>query len=167
MFGSYIAIVKQAVELLDTLSEQEYQQTFSEYPTGSVGMHVRHVIDHFRALEQGIHKGLVDYNVRHRCTAAESSTAEAKSLLSKVISWLESLDESCLNKAISVRSEIDIERTLSSTVNSSVARELVFVSSHAIHHYAVIRLLCVKQNKQVPEFFGYAPATITSISRSA
>ena len=43
---------------------------------------------------------------------------------------------------------------------SSVARELDFLQSHTIHHYAIIAMLCRLQNVVVEQGFGVAPSTL-------
>jgi uncharacterized damage-inducible protein DinB len=42
---------------------------------------------------------------------------------------------------------------------STVARELVFVLSHTIHHQAIIALLLASAGQSTPERFGLAPST--------
>ncbi|MEH6452764.1 MAG: hypothetical protein V7782_06940 [Psychromonas sp.] len=36
---------------------------------------------------------------------------------------------------------------------------MVFISSHAIHHYAMIAQIAKAQQQTIPEYFGVAPAT--------
>jgi hypothetical protein len=47
------------------------------------------------------------------------------------------------------------------SVQTSIARELVFAGSHAVHHYAVIAQISFAQTKALPQTFGLAPATAT------
>lgn len=43
---------------------------------------------------------------------------------------------------------------------SSLARELLFLASHAVHHYAVIKMHCAAQGISLGEDFGKAPSTV-------
>jgi len=87
--------------------------------------------------------------------------------LENINEWLLGLSEEDRNARVMVTSEIDITDTKSATCESTLERELVFASSHAIHHYALVRIICALQDKSIPEFFGYAPATITHINKTA
>jgi hypothetical protein len=167
MLNSYTAIVSQALDLLDGISLSEYQQKFPPHFPNSIGSHVRHIIDHFLALINGHGKGHVDYNKRHRHNKVEQFPCEAIEALETIAHWLNNLPEHLLDNPLSVICEVDVSSTHSVTSSSSLGRELVFVSSHAIHHYALIRIMCSMQNIQVPDFFGFAPATISHINKSA
>lgn len=163
MSNSYAAIVNQAIELLDDLSISAYQKKLPPHFPSSIGAHIRHVIDHFSALVNGCTNSHVDYNVRQRYTEVEQSPDLAITRLNHIKLWLENIPANELAKPLAVTSEIDVSCEHSTTCNSTLERELVFVSSHAIHHYALIKIMCAMQNKSIPEYFGYAPATITHI----
>lgn len=167
MSNSYSAIVGQAIDLLDEMSLAEYQKQLPPHFSSSIGAHMRHVIDHFLALMNGHTVGHVDYNIRHRFNAVEQFPAEAIESFEQIVTWLNNLADDILDTPIKVTTEVDVSRTHSTTCQSTLERELVFASSHAIHHYALIRIMCSMQNKVIPEFFGYAPATITHINKSA
>ena len=62
---------------------------------------------------------------------------------------------------------IQLNALLHKMVEAGCTHVFMEVSSHAIHHYALVRIICSMQNKPVPEFFGFAPATITHINKTA
>lgn len=167
MSNSYTAIVSQAVDLLDGIGLQEYQQKLPPHFPSSIGSHIRHIIDHFLALMDGYSGGHIDYNIRHRNNQVEQFPANAIEALQRISNWLNEVPHQDLDTSVSVTSEIDVSRPVSATCSSTLERELVFVSSHAIHHYALIRIMCSMQNRQVPELFGYAPCTVTHINKTA
>ncbi|MEP0552783.1 MAG: hypothetical protein ABJE29_00430, partial [Balneola sp.] len=43
---------------------------------------------------------------------------------------------------------------------SSIRRELQFLVSHTVHHYALIGLILKTMDVEVPEDFGVAPSTL-------
>ncbi len=45
-------------------------------------------------------------------------------------------------------------------VRSVVAREVMFCVGHAIHHYAILKLLCADRTVALPYEFGIAPSTL-------
>lgn len=167
MSNSYTAIVRQAIDLLDGMSLGEYQQKLPPHFPSSIGSHMRHIIDHFLALMNGYSSAHIDYNVRHRHNDVEQFPNKAIEKFEEISLWLDNLPEESLDKALTIRAEVDVSRTYSTTCLSTLERELVFASSHAIHHYALVRIICSMQNKTVPEFFGFAPATITHINKTA
>lgn len=167
MSNSYTAIVGQAIDLLDGLNIAEYQKEMPPHFKSSIGAHMRHIIDHFLALMNGYQQGHVDYNVRHRHNQVEQLPSAAIAVLEKINHWLSNINHTDLDSTIEVTTEIDVCRTQSTTCQTTLERELVFASSHAIHHYALIRIICSMQNKAVPEFFGFAPATITHLNKTA
>lgn len=167
MSNSYTAIVRQAIDLLDDITLVEYQQKLPPHFPSSIGSHMRHIIDHFSALINGYTSAHIDYNVRHRHNDVEQFPKVAVEKFKEITLWLDNLPEESLDKVLKVSAEIDVSRTYSTTCLSTLERELVFASSHAIHHYALVRIICSMQNKVVPEFFGFAPATITHINKTA
>jgi hypothetical protein len=46
------------------------------------------------------------------------------------------------------------------SVTSNVAREVMFCVGHAIHHYAILKLLCAGAGVELPYEFGVAPSTL-------
>jgi len=163
MSNSYSAIVSQAIDLLDGLSVNAYQRALPPQFPSSIGTHIRHVIDHFTALREGIAGAHIDYNVRMRFNDVELFPETAIARLEDIRNWLDDINTDEFDTSVKVTSEIDLSRKHSTSSSSTLGRELVFVSSHAIHHYALIRVMCSLQNKSLPEFFGYAPATISHI----
>lgn len=167
MSNSYAAILRQAIDLLDELTVEEYQKQLPPHFPSSIGAHIRHIVDHFIALMDGHEQGHVDYNKRHRHNDIEQLPCSAAQCLKHLVTWLNELSDEWLDKPLDITTEIDVSRTHSTTCQSTLQRELVFVSSHAIHHFALIRIMCGMQNKAIPELFGYAPATITHLNRTA
>jgi hypothetical protein len=167
MSNSYTSIVSQSIDLLDGMSLTEYQTKLPPHFPSSIGSHMRHIVDHFMAIIDGHSKGHVDYNVRHRYNQIEQFPYAAIEAFESINRWLSNLQDDCLDHSLSVTTEVDVMRSHSTTCISTLERELVFASSHAIHHYALIRIICSMQNTNVPDFFGYAPATITHMNKTA
>jgi hypothetical protein len=55
----------------------------------------------------------------------------------------------------------------SPVVHSSFEREVMFSISHAIHHYALIAMICRSLGALLPEGFGIAPSTVHYRKESA
>jgi hypothetical protein len=125
-----------------------------------VGAHLRHVVEHFEALLQPALPGVVDYDQRPRDAALERSTQVARQRLLKLKSVLSRLPAAALQGPVQVRGRGGLGGEFSFEVPSSIARELVFVASHAVHHYAVLQPHCQLHDIVIGDSFGRAPATV-------
>lgn len=161
MLNSHSEVLEQSITLLSTLSDNEYSNICEPLFSASIGQHIRHVIDHFDNLLTGITSLTINYNLRSRNSEMETSVQIATAQLKHIQQRLEALTESDIQKQISVISEIDVKQAQSVSMISTVARELQFCSSHAIHHYALIKLIRQIQGGKVDKHFGLAPSTIS------
>ncbi len=152
----YQCTLAQGLEALEQLSDATYRQ--APIPkAGSIGAHYRHIIDHFHALKNGWARGQVDYEQRLRGTPVEQDRRFAVELLTGIDNWLRSLPAAQLEQPLRVLCDIGGGPSAS---RSTLARELAFVCSHAIHHYAVIALLAERLGQPLPADFGVAPGTL-------
>lgn len=129
------------------------------FGNSSIGAHVRHVLDHARALVDGAASGTIDYDHRLRGTPIETETAAAIAELEDLINSTRLLAGHDAGERIGV-AIMPTRDGESVTLTSSLARELAFVLSHTIHHNATIRGMAVAAGHGVPESFGYAPSTL-------
>ena len=127
--------------------------------SGSIGAHVRHVLDHVAALVAASPCTPMSYDHRARGTPVESDSHAAVRELLRLNAALERWGGSSLDSPMAVNSMIsDDGRTV--TGWSTAGRELAFVVSHTIHHQAIIAVLLELQGYEVEsERFGYAPST--------
>jgi uncharacterized damage-inducible protein DinB len=168
MSNSYVDVIEQAISLLDDISLADYQEILAPHFSSSIGAHIRHIVDHFLALKHAGTSGEVNYNKRNRHGDVEQFPHSAIVTCESITSWLqETCNNQSLNQRVLVTTDIDISRTKATTCESTLERELIFVASHAIHHYALIRIIRNMQGKDLPEFFSYAPSTILHITHSA
>ena len=64
-------------------------------------------------------------------------------------------------------SEVSLSETESVCISSSFIRELIFTSSHTVHHYALISVLAKLQGAKIQSGVGVAPATASFIRDSS
>lgn len=176
MLKSHLEIIEQAQLYLNTVSVDEYSLIMSPNFTSSAGAHMRHIIDHYLAVISGMESELIDYDVRDRGSKVELSPIFAQEKLVEIAQWIESLSEDDLQRSITLTTEVSITKKKVQKVPSSIARELIFVSSHALHHYAMISQISIAQKSILsrpstkagvqPNTFGLAPATATFIRKN-
>ncbi|MDG1121858.1 MAG: hypothetical protein P8J70_04155 [Glaciecola sp.] len=160
MLSSHSEVIDQSIVLLQSLNDYEYQDVCLPLFSVSIGQHMRHIVDHFSSLMRGMDSQHVDYNYRSRQSDTETSLLIAISQLQQIKAWVLCLTEAQLDKPLNVISDINVQSSHPGTVQSSIARELVFCVSHAIHHYALVKIIRQLQGAQVDVNFGVAPATI-------
>ncbi|NGY05455.1 hypothetical protein [Solimonas terrae] len=125
-----------------------------------VGPHLRHIIEHYEALLNRRAGELVDYDHRARDRSVEQSPIVAARRLDGIVDGLQALRGHQADEAVSVGFSIGVDGAEFHLSPSSLARELNFVASHAIHHYAIIRPLALAAGVELPTEFGKAPETV-------
>ena len=128
---------------------------------GSMGQHVRHVIEHADAV-LGRAGGRVDYNDRARDRQTETEPAEAKARLERLIIVLWDMSQgSAVDERVLVRHVVEGEEgEKDMMIESTLARELVYLQSHTVHHMALIALLAEQHSIPVESDFGVAASTL-------
>jgi len=131
----------------------------SDY-TSHTGPHLRHVIEHYEAFTQHVASHSVDYDSRARDRAPERDMEVARTRIVSLQQQLKALDLADLTEPLAVHMRGGLGGEENFVSFSSVARELLFVASHAVHHYALIQLHCKAQGISLGDDFGKAPATV-------
>jgi uncharacterized damage-inducible protein DinB len=127
--------------------------------SGSIGEHVRHVLDHVSSLVAACPAAVLSYDHRARGTAVETEPSAAVREMMRLNAALERWTDRSLDEPVAVAAVMSSDG-LPVTGWSTLARELAFVMSHTIHHQAIVALLMEQQGSDVPdERFGCAPTT--------
>jgi len=125
---------------------------------GAIGPHLRHCLDHFQLFLDGWPSGGVDYDDRERDVRAEREPAVARGLIREILTRLASMRGVDLGREIVVVSAAAPGRPPLST-RSRLERELVFLSSHTIHHIAIMILCAREAGVTIPLDLGVAYST--------
>jgi uncharacterized damage-inducible protein DinB len=138
-------------------------ETFTSRPrpdiSGSIGGHVRHVLDHVTAFVEAGSRGQLNYDQRQRGTDVEADPVAALSRICALHGGLERIATRDLDDPIRVVAQFAADGSTLATW-STIGRELAFVMSHTIHHQAIIALLLDDDGlPALPARFGYAPST--------
>ncbi|MFN0050442.1 MAG: DinB family protein [Cytophagales bacterium] len=151
-------ILNQLHILLDQLEADEYALPLPLLSNNSVGKHIRHVVEFYLCLLNGLKTGLVDYDARKRDLELESNLTYVKGTIDRVASQIVNITEDDEIK-LRICPNTDGEFI---DVKSTYFRELGYNIEHVIHHMALIKI-AVKINFDdilLPENFGVAYSTI-------
>ncbi len=153
--------LEQILAILTAVHQKQIDHSQEIYISAGVGRHIRHIIDHYSALKNGLDSGVVDYNQRTRNSVIETNLFSAKEKIQKISDWLNN-QEDC-NKDVIVNSEIDCEQSINQKFSSNKDRELLYLINHTIHHAAYIKLQLQKFEVYLPEQIGVAPCTASHL----
>jgi hypothetical protein len=159
--------VQQAKAFLQDLTADNYQLVLKPHFISSAGTHMRHILDHYLALKDGLNQGLVNYNKRNRYSNVESCPETALLEWQKVELWLKQVSQLDANMPLTITCETSISETQNTQTQSTLARELVFVSSHAIHHFSLLAVINSLLGNKDEVNFGIAPTTASYIRQQA
>jgi len=150
-----IEALKQGEEVLRCISDAAYAQPEKIVFQSTVGMHIRHNLDHYACFLNGLESGCIDYAARQRDSRTEQDRSYALAKMSKIRESLENLMGSGDIGSLFVERDVGRGQDI-----SSANRELAFLLSHTIHHYAIVAVICQLQGFPVVEGFGVAPSTL-------
>lgn len=178
----------QALEQLATLLERTpaptYHRLVGSRQTQSLGKHVRHILEHYQTLieapefsselsselspaptlEPSPSTASLDYEHRQREATLENNPVQARQRLHELQAGLKALSTTPYDTLLTLRYPVE-EPGHAPPVNalplpSSLGRELAFLTSHSIHHMALLSLLCDQLNIALPNDFGVHPSTL-------
>lgn len=152
-------LLQQGIELLSRHDERTFCASDAASYGSGIGSHFRHVLDHYRSFLEGVSGGLIDYDNRHRDTAEEK-------FLDSAIEALKSVKESLESSEVDVEAPVRVKVCASTRESealhsgSTAGRELQFLVSHTVHHYALIAIASRMHGIFPNEEFGVAPSTL-------
>lgn len=153
-------VLQQGCIFLERTGEETYSRPLDGEFAASLGAHYRHVLDHFLCLAEGMRTGQVNYDKRRRNPQLESSVTCAHLVTEDLIDEFGGLSSEILQRECAVTYSVGYGETEAEAVRSNLAREVMFCVGHAIHHYAILRILCTGIGVKLPYEFGVAPSTL-------
>jgi hypothetical protein len=149
-----VLLLDQAITIIDAVQAQA-SANFS----GMVGPHLRHVIEHYEALVFSA-SALIDYDSRERDRQVEQDPEVARQRVLGLQNQLRQQTQKPPHSALQVRFLGGLTAEHQFTADSSFQRELLFVASHAVHHFAIVQMHCAATGIVLPPQLGKAPATL-------
>lgn len=160
-------VLDDLAQAVQAFSDEQYVQSPRMGSSGAVGEHVRHVLDHHRALLEGIAGGRINYDQRERGTSIETHRPRALDEIARLqqrVAALEVQHDLQMPLSLCVLVHPHQEPLV---IHTTLEREMVFVLSHSIHHHAIIAMAAAHWSVRLPRYFGFAPATIRHLEQQA
>ena len=122
-----------------------------------IGSHVRHILDFYDCILDGIASKKIDLTNRKRDERLHGDSNYALEHLERIITAIENIDSQYLTQAYFVTDDLGLG---SVTIEYTLGALLAQANSHTIHHYAIINYILDHLNiKMDDDSFGYNPTT--------
>ncbi len=143
--------------LLGTINDAQYSDTSVEPYHSSIGGHMRHILDIFDCIFDGLESGHIDLSARKRELEIEKSTKAGLARIERTLSRLSDLEQADMERLIYVSDDLGLGMV---TARYTLAAALIQAHSHAIHHFASLGYILSKLGINMPKAdFGYNPTT--------
>jgi len=145
------------VKLLNSITDKQYSdKTVAPYYS-SIGGHMRHILDIFDCIFEGLPDKKIDLAARKRNEFVEDFTIQGLIYFETILTKLHTLKYYDYNEIVEVSDDLGMGEVV---VKYTLASALIQAHSHAIHHFASIGYIISQLGIELPdEDFGYNPTT--------
>ncbi len=150
-------ILSQIADLVNQIQEDDYSRNLDLLSGNTLAKHVRHVLELYVQLLNGITLQEVNYDKRERNLLLEHNKTYTLGFINDLQAQIDGLSDA--DNLLYLNSLVNDEELM---VKTSMARELVYNIEHAIHHMAIMQIACKHcfDYIQLDKNFGVAYATI-------
>lgn len=155
-----LRFLRQAANLLAAIPDNAYTLARPPVFRSGIGAHLRHCLDHYQSFLTGLASGRIDYDARERDRSTEQSREAAATVITSIIARLDALSPADLARPVQSKVDCGGDNLDAMWTDSTAPRELQFLISHTVHHYALIGMILRLQELDAPADFGIAPSTL-------
>ena len=161
LINSLISTLYKSKNLLQELNSKSYCCKEIGPYYSSVGSHVRHILDFYTCIFNGLECEHVNLTSRERDQRIENDCHCAISRIDTIVAKIQGLNSKDLNSFIKVDDDLGNGIvTLQYTLGALLAQ----ANGHTIHHYAIIGYILDRLDVEIrDENFGYNPTTPKSV----
>ncbi len=157
MIKAIIHNLNRSVLLLNSIDDMQYSDISVAPYNSSIGGHIRHILDVFDCIFDGLSIGEVNLVARKRNELTEQKTTFGLIYIENTIDKLHGLENVDFDKIIAVKDDLGLGEI---TQNYTLGSVLIQAHSHAIHHFASLGYLIHQLGINLPDAdFGYNPTT--------
>lgn len=152
-------ILSQLHDLIDQISDEDFVKQGSTLSGSTIGQHVRHTLEFFIMLENGVRTGLINYDNRAHDKVVERDKQIALAVVKQIQAFVTKQSD---NVPIVLEIGYDLRKEDVTNVETNYLRELVYNIEHAVHHMAIIKIGIKEIAPYIilPRDFGVAASTI-------
>ena len=152
-------ILDQLTDAVQQLAEAEFTHPSKTLGGSSIGQHLRHTLEFFICLEQGYHRGLVNYDKRGHDKLIETDKRAALTVIDQIRRFIVGQIK---DKPLLLEVGYDLNSHEHVTVKTNYFRELTYNIEHAVHHMAIMKIGIreVAHHVLIPADFGVAASTL-------
>ncbi len=149
--------LQNAISLIDGISTEIYTDTSVGPYYSSIGSHIRHALDFFDCVIDGLQENKIDLTARKRDEIISTNPDAARNHIYEIQQQLASFVDVNTDYLLHVTDNLGQGKvTIMYTLESILAQ----ANTHATHHYAIISYMLQAMNVDVAiESFGYNPST--------
>jgi len=149
--------LKRGVRLLNSISDDQFSDSSIAPYHSSIGGHMRHILDIFDCVFEGLESKQINLATRKRNELAETNTTVALDYFDIILSNLKGLENADLDQIIEVSDDLGKGVVVQKYTLGSA---LIQAHSHAIHHFASLGYIIYQLGIELPDGdFGYNPTT--------
>jgi uncharacterized damage-inducible protein DinB len=150
-------------QLVSELTSKIYAENLTVLHENSIGKHVRHIIEFYIELLNGLEIGEVDYDNRSRNLLLENDLEIVARTIATICQRITAMQT---DKEINLRLHYNGETDL---IQSSYFRELLYNIEHNVHHLAIIKIAMKQAFPEIKtaENLGIAASTLEFKARQA
>jgi len=149
-----IATLNEGSELLSRFEPDHYTGGVKPAFHSTIGEHFRHVLEHYRCFFLHMESGKFCYDSRARDQRLQVNIAYAVRTIAEVSVLFGTLKQADFTQEYTI-----IDPQTENEAKTSLQRELLFLQSHTVHHYAIIGAMSRSLGVQPKDDFGVAIAT--------
>lgn len=156
-----ILLAAQMTGLLERLDKTVFTRPLPLFNGGTIGQHVRHILECYVCLLEGGRYAHVDYSSRQRNATLSECPGAALAVLDYIAGAVKRQDEHQWMQIDGEFPEAPV-RDERPVYFSSMGRELQYAFEHAVHHLAMIRIGLEAYFPEIPveADLGVAPSTL-------
>lgn len=157
MISAITANLDRGVKLLNSISDEQYSNTSIAPYYSSIGRHMRHILDVFDCIFEGLSEGKIDLSARKRNEEVELKIQEGLLYFDKIRKELLVLNSFDFEQVVLVVDDLGMGKV---EQKYTLGGLLIQAHSHAIHHFASLGYIISQLGIEIPdEDFGFNPTT--------
>ena len=145
------------IKLLQCISNEQYCNTSIAPYHSSIGIHMRHILDVFDCIFEGLETSDINLINRKRDELSENFIEHGINYFNSTLEKLKLLEKEDYNKIVKVTDDLGLGVI---TANYTLGGILIQAHSHAIHHFASVGYIISQLGIELPDNdFGFNPTT--------